>query len=97
VATHEWTIDPEEYGLGGARYEELSGGSPDENAETIREVLAGRGARGARAAVILNAGAALYVGGLAPSYADGVAAATRALDRGDGARALDRLRRVYAG
>jgi anthranilate phosphoribosyltransferase len=46
--------------------------------------------------VILNAGAALYVGGLAPTYADGVAAATRALDRGDGARALERLRRVYA-
>jgi anthranilate phosphoribosyltransferase len=96
-ATHEWTIDPDEYGLGGARYEELAGGTPAENAEVIREVLAGRGAPGARAAVILNAGAALYVGGLAPSYGEGVAAATRALDRGDGARALERLRKVYAG
>jgi anthranilate phosphoribosyltransferase len=93
----EWTIDPVEYGLGGGRHEDLAGGSPDENAEVIREVLAGRGAAAARAAVLLNAGAALYVGGLAPSYGAGVAAATRALERGDGARALERLRKVYAG
>jgi anthranilate phosphoribosyltransferase len=78
------------------REEDLAGGSPGENAAVIIEVLSGRGAPGARAAVLLNAAAALYVAGVATSYEEGIAAATRALDRGDGMRALERLRAVYA-
>jgi anthranilate phosphoribosyltransferase len=91
-----WTIEPERFGLGRGREEDLAGGSPQENAAVIVDVLSGRGAPGARAAVLLNAAAALYVAGEAPSYEEGVAAASRALDRGDGMRALDRLRVVYA-
>jgi anthranilate phosphoribosyltransferase len=93
----EWTIDPASFGLATVSVGELAGGSPAENAAVITDVLAGRGTPGARAAVLLNAAAALYVGGLAASYGDGIAAAARALDRGDGMRALDRLRRVYTG
>jgi anthranilate phosphoribosyltransferase len=95
-APRAWTIDPATYALGVPREEDLAGGSPGENAAVIIEVLSGRGAPGARAAVLLNAAAALYVAGVATSYEEGIAAATRALDRGDGMRALERLRAVYA-
>ena len=93
---HEWTIDPATFGFAQLREEDLAGGTPDENASVILEVLAGGGSPGARAAVLLNAAAALYVAGIAESYDEGLAAATRALDRGDGMRALDRLRAAYA-
>src|SRR5687768_14041831 len=58
--TTEWTIDPAEFGLECHHPDELAGGSPAENAAVISDVLAGRGAPGARAAVVLNAAAALY-------------------------------------
>jgi anthranilate phosphoribosyltransferase len=92
----EWRIDPGDYGFDGANAADLAGGSPEENAAVIEAVLAGRGAPGARAAVVLNAAAALYVAGVAASYADGVARAARAVDDGAGQRALRRLRAVYA-
>jgi anthranilate phosphoribosyltransferase len=93
----EWTIDPTRYGFGVVREEDLVGGSPEQNAAVITEVLGGGGTPAARAAIVLNAAAALYVGGVASSYDDGIGAATRALERGDGIRALERLRAVYAG
>jgi anthranilate phosphoribosyltransferase len=46
---------------------------------------------------VLNAAAALYVAGVASSFADGVGRAERAIDGGAGRRALDRLRAAYAG
>jgi anthranilate phosphoribosyltransferase len=91
-----WQIDPAAHGFTGVDPADLAGGSPEENAAVIEAVLAGRGPRGARAAVVLNAAAALYVAGRAPSYAAGVTLATRAIDDGAGARALERLRRAYA-
>jgi anthranilate phosphoribosyltransferase len=95
VATEEWTIEPSTFGFHRVHESDLAGGSPEENAAVILEVLGGGGAPGARAAVLLNAAAALYVAGIARSYEEGVAAATRALDRGDGLRALERLRAAY--
>ena len=62
----------------------------------IEAVLAGRGSRGARAAVVLNAAAALYVAGVAESYAAGVRRAEHAIETGAGQRALERLRAAYA-
>jgi anthranilate phosphoribosyltransferase len=91
----EWSIDPARYGFGGIREEDLLGGSPEENAAIITDVLSGGGAPAARAAIVLNAAAALYVGGLADDYDAAIGAASRALERGDGLRALERLRGVY--
>ena len=88
----EWTIDPGEHGYADVRVEDLAGAMPADNARVIEAVLGGRGPRGARAAVVLNAGAALYVAGLSGSYADGVARAEGAIDSGDGLAALYRLR-----
>jgi anthranilate phosphoribosyltransferase len=91
----EWTLDPRELGFRDIAEADLAGGDPRENAATVEAVLAGRGPRGARAAVVLNAAAALYVGGGAPSIAQAVSVATAALQAGEGAAALDRLRRAY--
>jgi anthranilate phosphoribosyltransferase len=93
----EWSIDPAEHGVRGGRAEGLAGGDPVDNARIITEVLDGRGDPVARDAVVLNAAAALYVAGAAPSYAAAVAAARAALAAGVGRGALERLRRAYAG
>ena len=92
----EWTIDPRDHGYEKISPADLAGALPADNARVIEAVLSGRGPRGARGAVVLNAGAALYVAGLAASYAAGVAAAERAVDSGAGIAALDRLRAATA-
>jgi anthranilate phosphoribosyltransferase len=95
-AVTEWTIEPRAFGLRCDRADDLAGGAPEENAAVILAVLAGAGSSGARAAVVLNAAAALYVAGVAPSYEDGIDAALGSLAAGDGLRTLDRLRAAYA-
>ena len=98
--TREWTIDPEEFGYRGFAPEDLAGGDSTDNARIITETLtSGRsnaGSAAARAAVTLNAAAAIYVSGKVASYSDGVALAKEALEGGAGLAALERLRRAYA-
>ena len=91
----EWSLDPAHFDLTAGSAEELAGASPEENARVILEVLAGRGKRGARAAVLLNAAAAIYVSGRVDSFDAAVEAATRALDSGAGTKVLERLRVAY--
>lgn len=89
-STEEWFVEPGDVGLAEADLEQVAGGTPEENAATTRAVLAGEsGPR--RDLVLLNAGAAIYVGGEAGSLADGVAKAAEAIDSGAGAALLDRL------
>ena len=90
----EWSIEPARYGLR-ATPEELAGGDPAENARIILELLGGGGSPGARAAVVLNAAAALYVSGPTIEFDEAVERAGAALDAGEGMRALERLRRAY--
>ena len=93
----EWTIDPRDHGYVEIAAADLLGAMPADNAQVIEGVLRGEGLRGARAAVVLNAGAALYVAGMAVSYAAGVKLAEAAVDSGAGSRALDRLRTASRG
>ena len=66
-------ITPEEFGFDRCAKEELRGGTPQENARITRAIL--RGERGPkRNAVLLNAGAALYIGGKADSMKGGCGA-----------------------
>ncbi|MGH7718422.1 MAG: anthranilate phosphoribosyltransferase [Gemmatimonadaceae bacterium] len=90
----EWEIDPRRYALHAGSADELRGGDPAHNAQIILDVLGGHTDGGARAAVLLNAAAALYVAGKADAYASAVALATRALSAGAGLRALEALRQV---
>jgi len=94
-AVREWTIDPAALGFGTYTAEELAGGGPADNARIVLEVLSGRGTDGARAAVVLNAAAAIYVSGRAKVLPEAVAAARSALDAGAGLKALERMRNAY--
>ena len=93
--TREWNIDPSKFGFSSRRKDELAGGDPAENARIINEVLDGGGTPAARAAVIMNAAAAIYVSGRGMSYEESVESARSALKEGKGAEALDRLRTAY--
>jgi anthranilate phosphoribosyltransferase len=95
-AIREWTIEPGPLGLGGGTKEDLAGGAPAANAHAVLAVLGGKGSRGATAAVVLNAAAALYVGGAAGSFDAGLGLADAAIRSGAGLAALERLRRAFA-
>ncbi len=88
--TTEWFVEPGELGLEEAELEDVAGGAPEENAAASRAVLEGeQGAR--RDLVLLNAGAAIYVGGAAADLAEGVANAAAAIDSGAAQKVLERL------
>jgi anthranilate phosphoribosyltransferase len=88
--TEEWFVEPGELGLGAAELEEVAGGSPEENAAASGAVFAGEpGPR--RDLVLLNAGAAVYVGGLAADLGEGVERAAAAIDDGAARELLERL------
>ena len=70
---------------------EIVGGTPEENALTLRSVLDGTNQGGARASVLLNAGATIYVAGAAPTLKDGIALAGRSIDSGAALRKLEQL------
>jgi anthranilate phosphoribosyltransferase len=87
-----YEVDPLEWGVPRGTREDLAGFDPVENADVIRRVLSGDGPRAARHAVTLNAGAAIYLSGLADSLRAGFEAAESALDAGKGTHALEALR-----
>ena len=83
-------IMPEEFGFTRCTKEDMKGGTPEENAEITLSVLNGeKGAK--RDAVLLNAGAALYIGGKAESIKEGIILAAEIIDSG---KALTTLRRL---
>ena len=88
-----WDFDPvEELGWDRHQPDELAGGEREDNAAIVVEVLSGRMRGGARAAVVLNAAAALYVAGRADSIPEGVTLAESVLDSGQALARLERLR-----
>lgn len=87
------TLDPrEDLGWEIPGTEGLGGQEPEENARTIVRVLRGELQGAARAAVVLNAGAAIYVAGDADSLGEGVGRAEKALESGAGWEKLRALR-----
>ncbi len=84
---HERLIDPSELGLARCDPAELSGGTPEDNARTARDVLAGApGAK--RDAVVLNAAGAIAAAGHAHDLAEGLELACEAIDSGAAAARL---------
>ena len=85
-----FTLDAQDYGLARARADELAGGTPEENAEAMRQLFAG--AHGAyRDIVVLNSAAALVVADHAQDIAEGLQQADQALSSGAAAKVLDQL------
>jgi anthranilate phosphoribosyltransferase len=86
----EFDIAPEDAGLPRARPVDLKGGTPQENAEAMRGLLAG-GKGPLRDVVLMNAAALLVVAGAAPDLKAGAAKAAAAIDGGAAKAALAAL------
>lgn len=85
-----YTLDPREVGLPLCDKSDLLGGTPNENAAITRAILAGE-AGAKRNAVLLNAGALLYVAEKANSVKDGVELAAKLIDNGAANATLETL------
>ena len=85
-----YTIAPEDFGFERCTKDDLKGGTPEENAKITREILGG--AKGhKRNAVLMNSGAALYIGGKTETLKDGIALAAEIIDSGKALETLDKL------
>ncbi len=77
-----YEIKPEDFGFTSCQKEDLVGGTPEENAKITRDILSGKEQGPKRTTVLLNAGAALYIGEKAKTLADGVKLAAELIDSG---------------
>ena len=87
---NNYEIAPEDFNLTRASGESLQCQSPQGSADLVRSVLDGRSGP-ARDIVILNAGAAIYISGEAPTIAEGIEAARESIDSGQAATKLERF------
>jgi len=84
-----YEVQPADFGLEVHPLSEIVGGTPAENAVEMKELLAGRGRQAVRSAVVMNAGAALYIAGKAASVKEGVVLAEAALQDGSATKAAE--------
>ncbi len=90
-------IRPEDFGLKSASKDEITGGTPEENAQMTRDILAGKITGAKRDIVLLNAGAALFCAGAAESIQDGVNLAAEMIDSGKALKKIDEMIEVSNG
>ena len=87
-----YVIKPEDFGFERCDKSELRGSTPKENAQITRDILQGQtGSK--RNAVLMNAGAGLYIAGKAASIGEGIKSAAELIDSG---RALETLKKLIA-
>ena len=84
-------IAPEDFGLARCAKADLVGGTPAENAAITRAILSGEERGPKRTAVLLNAGAALVIGGKAEGMEAGIRLAGELLDSGAATRTLEKV------
>lgn len=83
-------ISPEDFGFERCTKEDLKGGTPEENTKIVRDILGGqKGYK--RNAVLMNAGASLYIGGKVDSMKEGIELAAEIIDSGKALETLDKL------
>ncbi|WP_435075998.1 anthranilate phosphoribosyltransferase [Halococcus sp. AFM35] len=92
----EYTLTPEKLGLDAAPVEAVAGGTPTENAADLWDIVAGDITGAKRDIVLANAGAAVYVAGVADTLEEGVEHAREAIDSGRAGEKLAALRTVEA-
>lgn len=85
-----YVITPEEFGFERCTKDDLKGGTPEENAEITKAILNGEKGH-KRNAVLMNAGAALYIGGKADSFKDGIKLAGEIIDSGKAIETLNKM------
>ncbi len=86
-----YMIQPEDFGFERCTKEDLRGGTPEENAKITTDILKGEIQGPKRNAVLMNAGASLYIGGKANSIKEGIEKAAELIDSG---KALETLKKV---
>ena len=86
-----YEITPEQFGLKRCEIAKLLGGDGAVNAQITRDILSGKEQGPKREIVLLNAGAALYIGKKADSIADGIALAAKTIDSGAAVRTLEAM------
>ena len=89
-----YTITPEQFGFERCTKADLLGGTPEENAAITRGILSGEIKGHKRNAVLLNAGAAIYIGGKANSMKEGILLAEELIDSGKAAEALEKFIKI---
>src|SRR6056297_3495553 len=87
----EYTVTPADMGLERHPIDAVAGGSPEANAEDLRGIVAGDVTGAKRDIILANAGAAIYVAGVAESHEAGVDRARAAIESGDAAAKLEDL------
>jgi anthranilate phosphoribosyltransferase len=90
----EWILDPVELGLQLCKPEELTGGTVEENARILLDILAGTDSGPRRDAALLNAAAVIYVGGAAQSLSEALDLARDSLASGKAMIKLEALRKL---
>lgn len=85
-----YTITPEQFGFERCKKEDLVGGTPEENAKITRDILNGEKGH-KRNAVLMNAGAAFYIGGKAETMEEGVKLAAKLIDSGEALKTLEKV------
>ena len=78
----DFIFNPEDEGIPMFKLSDLAGGSPKENAQMARDILAGNGPEAVRVACCLNAGGALMVSGIVSTIKEGYDLAEKALNDG---------------
>ncbi|MBQ9441666.1 MAG: anthranilate phosphoribosyltransferase [Selenomonadaceae bacterium] len=86
-----YTISPEDFGMTLCEKSELKGGQPEENAKITRAILSGEDKSCKRDAVLLNAGASLYIAEKVPSMADGIELAKNLIESGAAMKTLQKF------
>lgn len=86
-------IKPEDFGMMRGRIDDIKGGTPEENASTLMEVLEGKNIS-VRDIVILNSAAAIYMGGRSNSISHGIEIAKEIIDSGAGLKKLEEFKTV---
>ena len=86
-----YTVTPERFGLTSCEKSDLAGGTPAENAEITRSILNNTDRGPKRSAVLMNAGAGLYLAGKTETWEKGVSLAAELIDSGKAAEAMEKL------
>lgn len=92
-AVKKYTVKPEDFGQRRARREDLTGGDAACNAKIALDILKGQKGPG-RDIVLLNAGSAVYVAGLAESIKEGIKKAAASIDSGAALEKLEKLKQI---
>lgn len=86
-----YTITPEDFGMELCQKSDLCGGDPAENAKITRDILSGAVTGAKLDAVLLNAGAALYIAGQADTMTGGIILAKKLIDSGAALKTLEKF------